>query len=245
MSRTSLLTTDKVSLHARHWLQPTTPRAAVVIAHGFTASSNDADLVAVAEALHAHDFDVTTYDARGHGRSGGSCTLGDLERHDVAAAVACARERTHDVVLLGVSMGAIAVLRYAAADRGLAGLVTVSCPARWTLPRNARAIFAALLTRTAPGRRAAAHYLGVSIAPRWTNPEPPVALARRVHVPYAIVHGAADPFIPESAAHELYDAAREPKVLQVVPGMGHALQRGSVDVVVDSVEWTLQVRTAL
>jgi alpha-beta hydrolase superfamily lysophospholipase len=235
----SFVTADHVELHARHWHHTRTPRATVVIAHGFTASTESAELVILAEALHEHGLDITTYDARGHGRSGGMSTLGDLEQHDVAAAVAHARARSPKVVLVGASMGAIAVLRYAASDDTIAGLVTVSCPAQWRLPRNARAVFAALLTRTSPGRRVAAKYLGVSIAPRWTNPEPPVSLARRVRVPFAIVHGDRDSFIPASAARELYDAAPEPKHLEVVPTLTHAFQPAAVEPVVDAVEWTL------
>ena len=62
-----------------------------------------------------------TYDGRGQGDSGGLCTLGDAERHDVAAAVAFAREHADRVVVVGASMGAIAVLRHAAGDADLAG----------------------------------------------------------------------------------------------------------------------------
>jgi alpha-beta hydrolase superfamily lysophospholipase len=240
----SFVTSDDVALFARSWATVDAPRAAVVLAHGFTASTDDAQLVAVAEALHQRDLDVTTYDSRGHGRSGGACTLGDLERHDVAAAVTLARTRADTVVLVGASMGAIAVLRYAATDASIAGLVTVSCPARWTLPRNPRAVFAALLTRTRPGRRFAARHLGVDIAPGWDSPEPPVVLAPRVHAPFAIVHGTADRFIPTKAARELRDAAHEPCRLVIVPGLGHALEPAAVSPVIDAVEWTLATSAA-
>src|SRR5690606_6135123 len=84
---------------------------------------------------------------------GGLCTLGDAERHDVAAAAAAARTLAPQVVVVGASLGAIAALRHAVDDAGLAGVVTVSAPARWRL-RTPRAALAALLTRTGAGRRA-------------------------------------------------------------------------------------------
>ena len=59
------------------------------------------------------------------------------------------------VVIVGASMGAIAALRYAAGpvvDPGLVGVVAVSSPAGWRLPRNARSVLAAGLTRTRLGR---------------------------------------------------------------------------------------------
>src|SRR5204863_297146 len=80
-------TVDGLALAGRTWLVDGRPRAAVVLAHGFSASKDEADVVRVAGALQAAGFDVVSYDARGHGASEGECTLGDLERHDVAAAV--------------------------------------------------------------------------------------------------------------------------------------------------------------
>ncbi len=135
----TLTTVDGVRL-AAHVHQVPEPHGTVVLAHGFTASATHADVEALAETVANAGYDVVTYDARGHGASGGACTLGDRERHDVAAAVEAARPDAGPVVLVGVSMGAIAVLHHAATrprDAGvIAGVVTVSAPARWKLPRN-------------------------------------------------------------------------------------------------------------
>jgi alpha-beta hydrolase superfamily lysophospholipase len=232
-------TTDDVVLTGRQWLRADAPRAAVVIVHGFSASANDPDVCELAEELHADGVDVVCYDARGHGTSEGHSTLGDLERHDVAAAVDAARERSERVVLVGASMGAIAALRYASAADHLAGVVSVSCPARWRLPRNVHGVLAAGLTRTRLGRVVMARWMGVQVAPRWTNPDPPIALVPNVEAPVAFVHGAADRFIPASDAADLYEAANEPRRLQIVPGMGHAFVAQSVPVIRDAVEWAL------
>jgi alpha-beta hydrolase superfamily lysophospholipase len=241
MRRPLYTTVDDVVLTGREWLTDTPPTAAVVLVHGFSASADDPKVCAVAEALSAAGFDVVAYDSRGHGQSEGASTLGDLERHDVAAAVEVARERTHRVVLVGASMGAIAALRYAATDGAgaLAGVVTVSCPAQWRLPRNARGMFAAALTRTRAGRAAASRWMRVQVAPKWTNPEPPIALVPRVGAPLAIVHGDADRFVPVSDASELHAAACEPRRLEIVGGMGHAFEPESVAAIRDAVAWTL------
>ncbi len=129
---------------------------------------------------------------------GGACTLGDLERHDVAAAVVLGTSMRpiRAVVLVGASMGASSSLRYAAADHAVTGLVTLSCPARWRLPRSPRVL--ALLTCTPAGRALTARYLGVTVARQWTDPPPPLELAPRVSAPFAVLHGAADSFIPAS-----------------------------------------------
>ena len=87
MTRSTFTTHDSVELAGRRWLHER-PSVAVVLVHGFAASADDPLVVAVAETLHTRGFEVVSYDSRGHGRSSGESTLGDLERHDVAAAVA-------------------------------------------------------------------------------------------------------------------------------------------------------------
>lgn len=247
MRRPLYTTTDDVLLTGREWLTPGNPAAAVVLIHGFSASADDPKVCAVAEALLDDGFDVVAYDSRGHGRSEGASTLGDLERHDVAAAVEVARKRSDRIVLVGASMGAIAAVRYAATADGrtpdLAGVVTVSCPAQWRLPRNARGIFAAALTRTPVGRAAAARWMRVQIAREWTNPDPPAVLVTDIDVPLAILHGAADRFVPPSHATELYDAAHDPRRLQMVPGLGHAFEPESIPAIRDALAWVFDPST--
>lgn len=242
--RATLATADDVLLEGCHLLTVDAPRAAVVVVHGFTATSEHPDVLSLAGTLHDRALDVVWYDSRGHGRSGGHSTLGDLESHDVAAAVALASERAEHVVLVGASMGAIAVLRHAATDRELAGVVLVSCPASWRLPRNARGVLATGLTRTRLGRALAARYLKVRVASRWTNPEPPVALVPRVSAPLALVHGDADPFIAVGDARELEALAVCPRRVDVVSGMGHAFDPLATPAIVAAVEWALGHTTA-
>lgn len=245
MTETALLTADGIRLTQRRFPAAGAPSATVVLVHGFSASSQCPNVTGVAEALAGDGYDVLTYDARGHGTSGGESTLGDHEQHDVAAAVEAARARTADVVLVGASMGAIAALRYAATDPELAGVVTVSCPSRWRLPRNVRGMLAAAMTRTAPGRRVTSRLAGVRVAQRWTNPEPPVTLVPRVRAPFAIVHGTADRFIPVRDAVELHDAATGPSRLDIVAGLGHAFEAPSIEAVRRAVAWTLDRHAAM
>jgi alpha-beta hydrolase superfamily lysophospholipase len=231
-------TADGIELQGRRWLVPDAS-AAVVLVHGFSASASCPNVVALAGALHEQRFDVITYDARGHGLSPGESTLGDAEQHDVAAAVATARERSARVVLVGASMGAIAALRYAATDPGLAGVVAVSCPAAWRLPRSWRGALAAVMTRTRPGRAVTRRLSGVRVAGKWTNPAPPVDLVREIDVPVTFIHGRDDRFIAADDAQLLFDAACEPRRLVLVRGMGHAFGPEAVGSVVEAVGWSL------
>jgi len=235
---TTLTTRDAIRLSGRRW-EHEPPVATVVLAHGFTASADNPRVIAVAEALHERGFDVISYDARGHGGSGGESTLGDLERHDVAAAVEMARHRSKVVVVVGASMGAIAALRHATDDDDIAGTVLVSCPAEWKLPRNPQGLAAAILTRTSVGRLLARRLLGLRVAANWASPAPPVELAARVRTPLAILHGDADAFIPETAASLLQAQATTKCRLRIIPAMGHAFQPESVPEIVDAVLWVV------
>jgi alpha-beta hydrolase superfamily lysophospholipase len=234
-----LRTSDGLVLSGQEWFVTGRPRAAVVLVHGFNASAACPHVGALAAALHDAALDVITYDARGHGSSGGESTLGDCEVHDVAAAVDHARARTPNVVLVGASMGAIAVLRYAVTDPALSGAIVVSCPAAWRLPRNVRGVFAAAMTRTKVGRRVTSRLSGVRVANRWTNPVPPVELAPRLAVPVTYVHGTEDRFISLRDAGELWDATPDPRRLVVVRGMGHAFEPLAIEPIHDAVEWSL------
>jgi pimeloyl-ACP methyl ester carboxylesterase len=237
----TLRTADGLTLAADAWLTPT-PAAAVVLVHGFTAHRHDPAVISTAHELRDEGHAVVTYDMRGHGESDGLCTLGDLERLDVAAAVLAARDLAPRVVVVGASLGAIAVLRYAVDDPGLAGVVTVSSPARWAIstPRTA---LAAALTRTGMGRRLARR-LGARVDRAWTWPEPPDALAARLTVPLAVVHGTHDRFMPTSEAEVLHEAAAGHRRLDLVAGMGHAYGTRGLEPITGAVEWCLAVDPA-
>jgi pimeloyl-ACP methyl ester carboxylesterase len=214
------------------------PSAAVVVAHGLTLTRRHPSVVSLVARLVADGYAVIAYDGRGHGDSEGRCTLGTDEVRDVAAAVAWARAASDRVVAVGSSMGAIAVLRYGAVDPDLAGLVAVSAPARWRI-HSARALLAAAMTRTGPGREVVRRRKGVRLAPRWTDAPAPEAIAATVTCPTVIVHGDRDRFIPPPEGTRLYSRLAGPSRLDIVPGMGHGFGRGSVEAVVSAVRWTL------
>jgi uncharacterized protein len=224
----TLRAADGIELATRGWLTSDGAEAMVVIAHGFTANKDDPAVVALADQLHGEGYDVVTYDSRGHGQSGGLCTLGKLEELDVAAVVAWARTRARRVVLIGASMGVVGVLAYAAKDPDIAGVVTVSSPGEWRMPLRFRSLVTAGLARTAPGRRWARRKMGVRIAP-WASPDSPRTHLRAVRSPVVVIHGERDPIIPprSSLAHRLVEGPRRERVL--VPTMGHAFDPASLD----------------
>ena len=245
MSDEWLTTEDELRLPARWWRTGEAP-SVVVLVHGFAAHRAEPAVVATAEALHGAGYDVLAYDARGHGEAEGLCTLGHLERLDVAAAVTRAARDHESIVVVGASMGAVATLRFAASDAPLAtrlhGVVTISSPARWRAPRTPRSAAAALLTQTAPGRALARRTMNVRLARGWSSPESPVELVRSIEVPLALVHGRRDRFIVHDEAAVLAGHAVGPVRLEVVDEMGHAFDPRSHGPVGRALEWCLKAQ---
>lgn len=223
---------------------------AVVVVHGFAARKDHAGVMAVAGRLVERGHPVLVYDGRGHGASGGACTLGVHERLDVAAAANEAGDRCDHVVVVGSSMGGIAVLAHLAAlaslgggsdvGSGPCGGVVVSTPARWRVPRTPRGAISVALTQTKAGRAVAARRLGITIAPGVTRIASPDQQIRMIDRPIAIIHGAVDRFIPASDARRLRAAARSPCTLNVVAQMAHGYCAAALDPIAQSVGWAVE-----
>jgi uncharacterized protein len=241
MEGSRLMTSDGVELVTRFWSCNGEPRAIVILVHGLSSTKDHPHVVGLAERLRARSLDVLSYDARGHGESGGLCTLGDLERNDVAAAVTFARNRHSRVALVGASMGAMAALAYAASDTDLAGVVVVSSPADWRIPFRIRALILVVLARTKLGRFVAERHSHVRIYPEWNPSEPPRSVAKRVasSVPLAIVHGRNDHLIPFGFSLGVSNTEVPDAHAVVVPGMGHAFDPVGYGSICFALEWVL------
>lgn len=227
--RLALQTADGERLEAVHVAGPDDGgrSIAVVVAHGFTQSIERPGVRAIVDALATH-AGVIAFDFRGHGRSTGQSTVGELEVLDLDAAVSEARRLGYaEVVSCGWSMGASVVLRHAALHGGIDAVISVSALSRWyyrgTPPM--RRVHWAIETRI--GRLIARRALRTRISSvGWDPaalPESPVEVVPRISpIPLLIVHGDRDHYFPLEHPNALFEAARQPKELWLVEGFGHA-----------------------
>ncbi len=208
----------------------------VVLAHGFSGSTAVPALRRVAAGLAARAT-VLAYDARGHGRSSGRCTLGDREVLDVDAAVAHARAAgARRVATVGFSMGGGAVVRHAAGaggDERPDAVVVVSGTGAWSTWATATNAMRRLhlLVQTRPGRLVTRLVLRTRVDPRGWRPPPvsPADCVAAVTAPLLLVHGDADRYL--DLAHPLLLAERSGAPLWVEPGFGHAEEAISAELV--------------
>jgi pimeloyl-ACP methyl ester carboxylesterase len=219
----TLVTDDGVAIEAVHL--PGDHSLGIVVAHGFTQDWQRPGVWKVATRFNQFGG-VIVFDFRGHGRSGGKSTLGDREIKDLDVAIRYARELGYQhIAAVGFSMGASIVLRHAALIGGADAVASVSGPGRWyyrdTLPMR-RVHFA---VENKLGRVMTKTFLNTRISHgRWDPiPMPPAEAAARVSpTPMLIVHGDKDAFFPVEHAEQLFEAAKQPKELWIVPGFTHA-----------------------
>jgi pimeloyl-ACP methyl ester carboxylesterase len=235
----TIVTDDGVPIDAVHL--PGDPALGIVLAHGFTQNWQRPMVWRVATRLNRFGG-VVTFDFRGHGRSGGVSTVGDKEIKDVDVAVRLARELGYPrIATIGFSMGGSVVLRYAGLIGGVDAVVSISSPGQWYFrgTRPMRMVHLAIEYRA--GRLVARTRLKTRIGDGRWNPEPlppAEAAARIAPVPLLIVHGDRDKYFPVDHAQRLYDAAREPKELWIIPGFEHAERNAPVSVLDRIGGWT-------
>jgi len=243
--RAAVTTADGVRLNAWCLDGPPGSPCTVVVVHGFVNSSRSPAVHAFAHRL-ARRVHVVVPDMRGHGRSGGRCSMGRHEPLDVAAAVGLARPGL-PVVTVGTSLGGAAVLLHAGTHGGVAGAVSVSAPAwgeldrvgthrvrRWVSGRAARAALAVVLrTRVGPDciYLPEAGEVVAAIAPAFT----------------LVVHDPDDWYFGPEHAEAIHRWARPPKELWWYHGAGHGtdlLTAAFADRLLAEVEGRLAAATA-
>jgi len=215
----ALTTADGVPISG--WYVPGTQPNAIVLVHGIHA--NRAYLIPQAQFLAEAGYHLLLIDLRGHGRSGGKLlTFGYGEAQDVRAAVdyLLALPDVERVGVLGHSLGAAAVIREAAGDPRVKALVIQSSYSSLSdaaedafdnftvFPKQ---FFAPMIVALAEYRTQVD--IGQVDSTRDLTQMP----AR----PVLIIHSLDDNLFPFHHAQKMYDAARDPKQLWAVQGIGH------------------------
>jgi alpha-beta hydrolase superfamily lysophospholipase len=210
-------------LKLRAWLARGEPgRPAALVIHGLGDSLES--YVEHAALFRKRGSTALLIDLRGHGASeGGYTTLGALESRDVRAGMQHLRENhlaEGGLVLMGHSMGSVAVL-LAAADQKDVRAVIVEAP--YDTYRDTIAHHAKLLYGLPPWMpiiplaiRAAEWRAGFS-----ADATDAVQAASRIRAPLMTIVDGGDPRMTEAIVRRVLDAHRGPKKLWVAPGVDH------------------------
>ena len=217
------LTLLSEGLRLRGWLSVRDhERPAAVVVHGLGDS-----LEAYLEhgrLLRERGHTVLLLDLRGHGGSEGSyTTLGGRERFDVTAAMGTLREQglaKQGVVLVGHSMGAVAVLLAAPEAKDVRAVI-VEAPFddyRRTIAHHARLRYGVPgWVPVIPLAIAAAEWRAGFDADQVDA----VAATARIEAPLFAIADGLDTRMPEAVVRRIHDAHRGPKEFWLAPGVDH------------------------
>ncbi len=215
-----------------------------MVAHGFTGAHDSSAIRRVGDVL-VRRGGVAAVSMRGHGRSGGESTVGDLEIRDVDAAVDWARHLGYDhVVTVGFSMGGSVVVRHAALFRNVDAAVAISAASRWYYrgTPSMRRLHRVVGSRV--GRTVARVARGTRITGQpWSEPlplEPRQAAAIMTPIPLLVAHGDSDHYFPLDHAQQLA-AGGDHVELWVEYGFEHAEHAISDELTQRIAVWAEQV----
>ena len=207
------------------WFVPPDPQsdgAILIFVHGL--GGNREEFLDEAAMLAGHGYGALLFDLRNHGQSEGTITtLGYAEVDDVRGAVAYLLTRPEvnpkRIGLVGCSMGSAVAIRAAARIPEIRAIV-------------AQSAFSSLEENVQQGTRALTG-LPLPLAPLviWFGEREAGIQLRQVRpiddvgriAPRAImfIHGEQDPVVDVSNSLQLYEAAREPKELVLIPNAAH------------------------
>jgi dipeptidyl aminopeptidase/acylaminoacyl peptidase len=212
-------TADGVRLAA--WYLPGTLPAAIVVSGGYRGRAGD--VLGISAGLQRAGFHVAVYGWRGTpGSDVAAHTLGVYERNDLTAVLDALSARLGGVPigLLGYSLGGAVSISVAADDQRVAAVCTDSAFADPRLLIGER-VHSSLRVPAALVMAPVIAMFARRTGARLTDFRPVLAVEHISPRPLLIIHGDADATVPVHHAELLYAAAKEPKQLWRLPGVGH------------------------
>ena len=232
--RRSIPPPDPFPRHTRHllttpdgasfdvWrLQPSSPRARLLLYHGYYA--NPMQVIGIGEGLRAQGYEVLLFELRGHGNRPGPFTFGVHETRDAEAILQWARlgDAAADmpVGVLGLSMGGALACQLALRSPLVRAVVLDSVYARF-FPVLCRHLRARYHVPSCPWAWLAWWSLQLALRARLA-PRDPLTLAPRLRQPLFLIHGGRDPHVNLSCAEALYQRWAGSKERWIEPDVEH------------------------
>lgn len=203
---------DGARLHGWHLQAAGTPRGTVLHLHG--NAENISTFLAAVHWLPAAGYDVLLVDYRGYGQSEGVATI-DSVHEDAQLALRALLERPGPLFVFGQSLGGSAAIYAVAHEPRRERLGAVVTEGAFSSYKRIAREKLNQLWLTWPFQYPFSWLL---FSDRYAAVD---SVAQVAPVPLLIVNGENDPVVSPSHARRLYDAARGPRELWIVPGGGH------------------------
>ncbi len=191
----------------------------IIVCHGIKQYKDSPIFIMIAREFE-DDYDIINMDLRGHGKSGGKCTLTALEVYDLKAVVDYAREKYKKIGVIAFSLGAATAVLETANYKNIDSLILVS---PFTKVSQVNFKF---------WEKSAIHslktYLNdsnqkVKMGNVFLSKQDPIEIIDKISpTPMLFLHGAEDWVIDASHSQRLYEKAQQPKRLILFENAAHA-----------------------
>ena len=222
----SFQTPDGVTAHG--WHVPSSNHAVIILVPGLGGARDG--MLDDAAILARHGYGLLMYDSRQCNVPGAKNTLGYVETNELLGAVEylSRRDAITRIGALGFSEGGVVVIRGAAHDKRIHAVVAEG--GFHDLPQHIFHAQAPALRRLVEWQVVWFYRLDTGVDPAQVSP---VADIYRVSPrPVLLIYGEHE--AERGGAELLYNAAREPKELWIVPGAGHG---GYISAAPQEYEW--------
>ncbi|MFH1784080.1 MAG: alpha/beta fold hydrolase [bacterium] len=202
-------------------------KGTVILCHGY--GTNKSDLLGFLPFLHDGGYNIFMFDFRAHGESPGSCSLGYYEANDIIGAVEYLKTRNDvdadKIGVIGVSMGGAAAFTAAARTPLIKAVISDSSFISFerTVTR-----FAKLFYRLPkfPLVHMSIKAVELRLGFKAEDADPLRYVSKIAPRAVFIIHGREDNRILPENAQLLFNAAKDPKELWIVPQADHLESRG-------------------
>ncbi len=212
-----LQTVDNIKL-ALNWYQTNHDEVIIVIAGWFMTKDSKAFSL-LGESL-SKDFDIITFDCRGHGKSSGFYTFTANEILDVKTVVDFAKQHYKKIYLMGFSLGGGLALIYAASNHDIDKIIAVSAHSDFKKIENK--MWHPNAWRETLKKFELKRWLSVRPSLKIKKKIAPIAVVDRITVPTLFIAGAKDPTVCCWHTKSLYDKATCPKKFELFENGIHA-----------------------
>ncbi|MCX5782101.1 MAG: alpha/beta fold hydrolase [Elusimicrobia bacterium] len=194
----------------------------IIIAHGFYFNKDIFVMKKLAEVF-SNEYDVITFDFRGHGKSGDFFTWTALEDKDLRAIVDYAKNEGYEkVAVLGFSLGGATAIIEASYDIHVDNVIAVSSPYDvWKInfriwEKEVRKDIELNLSFIEKGK-------GVRPGSPLIRKVRPIDVVQKIS-PRSIlfIQGDEDWLVKAEHGQKLFEKAKRPKKLETIKGAGHA-----------------------
>lgn len=210
-------TADNIKIAYNHYLSG--HNAVLIVAHGWFMSKDSKAFKAIAESFK-NNFDIITFDFRGHCKSKGLYSFGHNETKDLSAIADYAKASYKHIYLIGFSLGSLISIDYCANNNNIEKLILVSAPTDFRRIENN--VFSPNAFIPTLKKFEFKRWTSIQFTHPFKTKPVPIEQIGKISIPVLFIGGTDDPIIRIWHSKELFIKANEPKKELIVEGGKHA-----------------------